>query len=174
MHIFRIALVVLFAALATASARAQDVGLLHLRPLHLELPPTWTFDGTKRPIEGRGPDGEKVLVTIMRRKPGAASEPIPTAKETARGFTQGPMTEMASKGGKTVVRPVGELPTPEGKAGYSAGSEISSTFGGRSYFVQYLLAAPGVIIYLTFEGKGEAAPAMRRFDAFFETQKWDE
>lgn len=153
---------------------AQDVGVLHLRPLHLELPPTWTFDGSKRPIEGRGPDGEKVLVSIMRKRPGAASEPVPTPKEMAQGFANGPMSELASKGGKVVVRSVGEFPVPEGKAAYSSGSEVSGMLGGKSYFIQYLLAAPGVIIYLTFEGKGEALPAMQKFDAFFNTQRWDE
>lgn len=160
--------------LVSLGARAQDVGVLHLRPLHLELPATWTFDGSKRPIEGRGPDGEKVLISIMRKRPEAASEPAPSAKEMAQGFANGPMSQLASKGGKVVVRPVGEFPVPEGKAGYSAGSEGSSMFGGKSYFIQYLLAAPGVVIYLTFEGKGEAAPAMQKFDAFFNTQRWDE
>jgi len=167
-------LLLLFCILANTAALAQDIGVLHLRPLHLELPPTWTFDGSKRPIEGKGPDGEKVLISIMRKRPSAASEPVPAAQEMAQGFAQGPMRELASKGGKAVVRPVSEFPTHEGKAAYSAGSESSSTFGGKSYFVQYLLAAPGVIIYLTFEGKGEALPAMQRFDPFFATQRWDE
>lgn len=174
MNITRILLLWSVLQLSQTSALAQDIGILHLRPLHLELPATWTFDGSKQPIEGRGPDGEKVLISIMRKSPGVASEPMPTAKETAQGFAQGPMSELTAKGGKAVVRPVSEFPAQEGKAGYSAGSEKSSMFGGKSYFIQYLLAAPGVIIYLTFEGKGEALPAMQRFDAFFNTQRWDE
>lgn len=159
--------------LAPLGARADDVGVLHLGPLHLELPATWTFDGSKRPIEGRGPDGEKVLISIMRKRPEAPSEPAPSAKEMAQGFANGPMSQLASNGGKVVVRPVGEFPVPEGKAGYSAGSEVSGVFGGKSYFIQYLLASPGVIIYLTFGGKGEAVPAMQKFDAIFNTQRWD-
>jgi hypothetical protein len=174
MKFHRILLLSSVLLLSRTSALAQDVGVLHLRPLHLELPATWTFDGSKRPIEGRGPEGEKVLISIMRKRPGAASEPMPSAQETAQGFVHGPMGELASKSGKTVVRPISEFPVQEGKAGYSAGSEISSMLGGKSYFIQYLLAAPGVIIYLTFEGKGEALPAMQRFDAFFNTQRWDE
>ena len=174
MRIHRILLLSSILLLSQTGALAQDVGVLHLRPLHLELPATWTFDGSKRPIEGRGPEGEKVLISIMRKRPGAASEPVPTAKEMAQGFAQGPMSELASKGGKAVVRPVSEFPVQEGKAAYSAGSETSGMLGGKSYFVQYLLAAPGVIIYLTFEGKGGALPAMQRFDGFFNTQRWDE
>jgi hypothetical protein len=157
-----------------SGSSAQDVGVLHLRPLHLELPSTWSFDGSRNPIEGKGPQGEKLLISTMRRRVSAASEPAPSAKETAQGFAQGPMGDLASKGGKVVVRPVSEFPVQDGKAGYSAGSESSSVFGGKSYFIQYLLAAPGVIIYLTFEGKGEALPAMQRFDEFFKTQRWDE
>ena len=84
------------------------------------------------------------------------------------------MKELAAKGGMVVVRPVSQFPVAEGKAGYSAGSETSSVFGGKSYFIQYLLAAPGVIVYFTFEGKGEAQSAMQRFDSFFATQQWDE
>jgi hypothetical protein len=174
MSMYRVLLLLSALLFAHVGAFAQDVGVLHLRPLHLELPATWAFDGSKRPIEGRGPEGEKVLISIMRKRPGAASEPLPTAKEMAQGFGQGPMGELALKGGKTVVRPVSEFPVQDGKAGYSAGSEVSSMFGGKSYFIQYLLAAPGVLIYLTFEGKGEAPTAMQRFDAFFSTQRWDE
>ena len=162
------------AAFTLSAALAQEVGVLHLRPLHLELPATWSFDGSKRPIEGVGPDGEKVLISILRLRPKAPSEPLPSAQDTARGFVQDRMGELATKGGKTVVRPVSEVPVPEGKAGYSVGSEASGILGGKSYFIQYLLAAPGVIIYVTLEGKGEAKPPMERFDAVLGTQKWDE
>lgn len=154
-------------------AFAQDVGTLHLTPLHIELPVTWQFNESKRPIEGSGPDGEKVLVSIMRKRI-AASEPVPDAGDLAKGFAQGPMGQLATKGGKIIVRPIAEMPVPAGKAGYSVGSEASGVFAGKSYFVQYLLASPGVLIYLTFEGKGEALSAMKRFDSFFETQRWDE
>jgi hypothetical protein len=84
------------------------------------------------------------------------------------------MDELATKGGKTIVRPVSRIPAPEGKAGYSVASEATSLLGGKSYFIQYLLAAPGVIIYFTVEGKGEAKEAMERFDAFLQTQTWDD
>lgn len=174
MKIHRLLLLSSMLLLSHVRVLAQDVGILHLTPLHLELPVTWTFDGSKQPIEGRGPQGEKVLISTMRKRSGAASEPLPTAKETARHFVQGPMGELASKGGKAVIRPVSEFTVSEGRAGYSTASEKSSMFGGKSYFIQYLLAAPGLVIYLTFEGNGEALPAMQRFDAFFNTQRWDE
>ncbi len=84
------------------------------------------------------------------------------------------MTQLATNGGKTVIRPVSELPAPEGKVIYSSGSESSGLSGGKSYFLQYIMAAQGVLIYITFEGKGEAASALQRFDGIIATQKWDE
>lgn len=35
-------------------AHAEDVGILHLRPLHLQLPPTWQFDSNKTPLKVMG------------------------------------------------------------------------------------------------------------------------
>jgi len=158
---------------AAFSTGAQEVGVLHLRPLHLEIPATWSFDGSKNPIEGLGPNGEKALVSIMRRKPSAASEPTPSAREITLGFSSGPMHQLAKNAGQ-VIRPVSELAAPEGKIIYSSGSEKSAVFSGKSYFVQYAIASPGVLIYITFEGKGELGPAMQQFDGFIATQRWDE
>jgi len=84
------------------------------------------------------------------------------------------MSQLASKGGATIVRPVSEFAVPEGKAGYSVASERSSLFGEKKYFIQYILAASGVIIFLTFEGNGEALSATRQSDMFLNTQRWDE
>ena len=86
-------------------AAAQDVGVLHLRPLHLELPATWRFDGSKNPIEGFGPEGEKLLVTIMRRKPDSTG-PVRPAKEIAQGFAKDKMQTLSVKDGKSLIRPV--------------------------------------------------------------------
>jgi hypothetical protein len=163
-HCWSILLVL--SAFATA-----DVGLLHLRPLHLELPPTWRFDGSKNPIEGFGPDGEKALISVMRRKTGAGTGP--SASEVARGFANSQMAEIAVKGGKSVIRPVSPLPAPEGKTVYSAASERSGLFG-KSYFIQYLLSAKDASIFITFEGRGDATSQLPKFDAIISTQKWDE
>lgn len=159
--------------LTPLGARAQDTGTLHLRPLHLDFPATWTFDGSKRPIEGRGPQGEKVLISIARPRPGAASGPGPSAKDMAKGL-EDVLKGLAAKTGKVLVRPVSEFPVPEGKVGYSSATESSGFLGGKSYFIQYALAAPGVIFFITFEGDGEALAALQRFDAVFATQRWDD
>lgn len=166
--------IAIFVVVICAPSYAQEVGVLHLRPLHLELPATWKFDGSKRPIEGTGPDGEKVLISVFRSGSPTGSGQLPSAKETAKGFVRDHMGQLASKGGKSVIRPITEMPMPDGKAGFSSGSEASNFLSGKSYFVQYLVAASDVIIYFTFEGKGDAKPAMERFDEIFKTQSWDE
>jgi len=165
----------LFVALSAAVsiAIAQDVGVLHLRPLHLELPATWQFDGTKNPIEGVGPDGEKLLVTIMRRKTQEGSNPARPATELAKGFAQDTMQKLSVKDGKSIVRAVSEFSAPEGKIAFSAASEKSGFLGGDKYFVQYVLASDSALIYLTIEGKGKASPVLERFDLIIAGQKWD-
>lgn len=174
MKIYRYFLLCSCLLLSLPQAPAQGVGVLNLSPLHLELPASWTFDQSKQPIEGHGPNGEKLLISVMRKRAGAATEAVPSAKEIAQKFAQEQMSEFASKGGATIVRPVSEFAVPEGKAGYSVASEKSSLFGGKKYFIQYIFAASGVLIFLTFEGNGEALSAMRQSDTFLNTQRWDE
>ena len=155
-------------------ALGQAVGILHINPLHLELPTTWNFDGTKHPIEGRGPTGEKVLISVYRQVQGGSSESIPPPSQAAEGFAHGLMTQLATKGGQVVVRQISDFPLAVGKIGFSAASESSHVFGGKSYFVQYVLASPSALIYFTFEGKGDALSAAQRLDALFTKQTWDD
>lgn len=166
-------LLVVASLLVLRGAAAEEVGMLHLTPLHLELPATWSFDGSKQPIEGTGPSGEKVLISIMRRRHDSATDELPSPEAVAQS-SHGRMTELATKGGKSVVRPLQKIAVPDGKAGYSIASEATSLLRRKSYFAQYLLAARGVVIYITLEGKGEAKPVLERFDAVLQTQTWDE
>lgn len=155
-------------------ALAGDIGVLNLGPLHLILPPTWKFDGSKNPIEGVGPEGEEVLISIARSKPAASVSASPTPQDLAISFSKDKMALLALKNGKTVLRPVTPMPTPEGKVAFSAASEKSGFFGGSLYFVQYLLASESALIYMTIEGKGKAAPVVERFDEIMNNQQWDE
>ncbi|MBR7780419.1 hypothetical protein [Undibacterium rugosum] len=164
-------LVIALAALLNLpmAAHAEDVGILHLRPLHLQLPPTWQFDGNKTPLEGYGPNGEKVLITIMRRK----NESAPPATEIAKGFAESQMKKLGEKGNLSISRPLAQLPTPTGKIGFSVASEGTSPMGGNRYFVQYLLAGESALFYLTVEGRGDVAPMVEQFNSFIATQTWD-
>lgn len=158
--------------LFSSVASAQEVGVLHLRPLHLELPATWKFDGTKSPIEGTGPDGEKLLVSVMRRRPDATAA-APLATEMAKGFARDSMPQLSAKDGKTVIGEVTEFPAPTGKVAFSAASEKSGLLSGDQYFIQYLLACDSALFYLTVEGSGKAAPVLERFDQIISRQQWD-
>lgn len=155
-------------------ALAADIGVLNLGPLHLTLPPTWKFDGSKNPIEGFGPEGEEVLISIARSKPPTSASALPSTQDLAVGFSKDKMPLLAQKNGKTVLRPVTAVSTPEGKVAFSAASEKSGLFGGSLYFVQYLLASDSALIYMTIEGKGKAAPVVERFDEIINSQQWDD
>ncbi|NDI84363.1 hypothetical protein [Undibacterium crateris] len=151
------------------AAHAEEVGILHLRPLHLQLPPTWQFDGKKNPIEGYGPNGEKVLITIMRRK----NESVPLFTEIAKGFAESQMKKLGEKGNLSISRPLAQLPTPTGKIGFSVASEGTSPLGGNLYFIQYLLAGESALFYLTVEGRGDVAPIVEQFNSYIATHVWD-
>ncbi|WP_152447131.1 hypothetical protein [Janthinobacterium sp. HH01] len=166
MKTIRISLASLLLSFSAQMARAQTVDA---PPLHLQLPSTWTLDSARRPMEGHGPDGEKMLVTIARALPNKTT----TAREDAHAFAQSVLKDVASRNGKLVVRAVEEFPVPEGKTAYSSASESSRMFR-KYYFIQYLLASENAMFYFTFEGKGEALPALKRFDALMNEQRWDE
>lgn len=166
MKTIRISLASLLLFFSAEMAQAQ---MVEAPPLHLQLPSTWTLDSARRPMEGKGPDGEKMLLTIARARPDKTT----SAQEDAKSFAQDILKKMASRNGKQVIRPVEQFAVPAGKAAYSSASESSGLFG-KAYFIQYLLASEGVMYYFTFEGKGEAAPALQRFDALMNEQRWDE
>ena len=169
---YAIRTILLIFLLLSPLALAQEVGVLHLRPLHLELPATWSFDGAKTPIEGTGPEGERLLASIIRRRPDAAAT-TPPATEAARGFAQNRMSQLSAKDGKTIIREVTELPAPAGKVAFSAASEKPSLLSGSRYFIQYLLACDSAMFYFTVEGNGKAAPVLDRFDQIISRQQWD-
>jgi len=174
MNTFKAILFFAVTAFISVSAFAQDVGVLNLRPLHLAVPATWSFDESKRPIAGKGPDGEKVLISVMRLKPGVEANARNSLVATAKDFADGPMIGLTSKNGRIIVRPVSGLSVGDGKIGFSAGSDLKDPVGGKYYFLQYLVAAPKTMIYFTFEGSGEAVDALQRIDSIFATQRWDE
>src|SRR5258705_10934082 len=101
----------LFALLTTLACDAEVAETLNLSPLHLEWPSNWSFDASKRVIEGKGSNGEKVLIMVLRR-----SEPSPSGKEVDR-LAMGPKADL------TIVRELSAFPVAEGKTGYSAAWE---------------------------------------------------
>lgn len=161
-----------FLLMFSLAASAGDIGLLHLNTLHLQLEPTWTFDRVNNRIRGRGEHGETMLISQATLPPG--QEDAEKLRYLAKSFSVDEMPGIASKHGNLVVRQVTPIEMPNGKIGFSAVSEKTHFFGGHSYFLQYILASPSTMVYLTIEGKGKAEPLMQRFDEIIQTQQWDD
>jgi hypothetical protein len=164
----------LVAVFFLGSAIGKDVGVLHLPSLKLILPPTWTFDGSKNPIEGFGPDGEKLLISVIRLRPGATdSKSFISMKDEATNFAKDKLPVIATKNGLVALRQVTPFPTLDGKVAFASVSEKSSFFSGKYFFLQYLLANDVTMIFFTVEGKGDALLAAERFDQYMKTQQWE-
>lgn len=151
-------------------AHSQEIGVLNLTPLHLQFPATWQFHARGKLIEGKGANGEIVLVTIIRRQNSANKSTI----ELAKDFAATELNQLGRKGSLAVVRPLAPLPAPDGKIAFSIVSEASSIFGAKKYFAQYILASDSALIYLTVEGRGSATTISQEFDSIIATQSWDE
>jgi hypothetical protein len=166
------ALLLCFYCITTLAAPPEKAGTLNLSPFYLTFPATWTFDASKRPIEGHGPHGELLLITVHHHSDTSVS-PL-SIQDIATDFAKNKMPTLAAKNGQEIIRPVTVFPVPEGKLGFSAASEKSRLLGGANYFVQYLVASDSALIYLTFEGKGKASTVIDHFDNLMKTQQWQE
>ncbi len=154
------------------SAYGQETLLLRVGTLSLDVPSSWSFSGSNQRAEGRGPDGEGVIVSYRVLKPGAPDPVVEHHWKTIRGFASDRMPELASKNGE-VLRPVTEYSLPEGRVQFSALSQGTKMF--RSYyFLQYLLGSSRLMVYITVEGYGNASEASIRFEKILATQRWDE
>ncbi len=162
--------IAIFSFATCVTVFGQGIGVLYLSPLHIELPGSWQFDGSKMPIEGYGPNGEKLLVTILRLKPDAT---VTSAEDNVLGMLER-LEYSGTKDGQQVVRELSKFPVHAGKAGYSMASEESSLFGAKKHFIQYLLASSHSVIYLTFEGRGAVSSVLPEYDRYLATQTWDD
>ena len=164
-----------FLALALAAGsltNAQDVGLLHLGALRLQFPPTWTFDFSKHPIEGRGPNGEVTLITTETRKDAGTPDGERAVKSAVDDFAKGPMAEIAGKHGMKTERLVTPFTAPPGHVAFSSVAARKSLLGVRRYFIQYIFGGSGELIYITVEGEGDASIAVQQLDLVMSTQQW--
>ena len=148
-------------------SHAQETGILHLIPLHLELPADWDFDGSSNPIQGRNPNGEILLITIVRQREDG------TPRDSAQSILDSVLIDFMQSFVKqkkyTVVRDLTPIPVPEGKAGVSLIAKVNN----RKFFNQYSLASEGVGFYISHEGPGEAIEAAKQFDKYLTKQTWD-
>lgn len=165
----RVATLIAGLALAAAQAQAQ-AGEIRLGSLSLDWPAGYTVKSTQPPFELAGPQGAKVMVTVLRPGPSATGSPEALAKLQAT--VERMLTDQARKAGKVIV-PLTTQSLPDGTLLQSIGSETAGLFK-TGYFLQYaLLARSGPIAFLTFEGKGDAATEHAGLNGLFGSVRWE-
>lgn len=168
----RIATGLLLCFILAVGAQAQETFLFRAGPLSLDLPSTWQFKSDRGTIEGKGPNGELAIVSVRRMKPDAPQDIRGQHMKVVRGFARDAMPGLASKNGE-VVRPVTESELPDNRLMFSAATKTSRMFK-EGFFLQYLLASPSSMVYVTFEGIGPAQDAMKYFDEVLAKHRWTE
>ncbi|RTL22206.1 MAG: hypothetical protein EKK52_06480 [Burkholderiales bacterium] len=163
----RIALLLVSLALSTGLAGAHEI---RLGSLSLDWPVGYTLKSGRPPFELSGPDGAKVLVTVMRPGPSAKASPEALAKLQAS--IERLLTEQARKAGQ-VVLPLASETLPDGTQLQSIGSEVSGLFK-TGYFLQYALTARhGPIAFVTFEGHGPTTAQHEAVKGLFRSVHWE-
>jgi len=154
-------------ALAAGLAQAAEI---RLGSLSLDWPAGYTLKSTQSPFELTGPQGRKVLVTVLR--PGPSAQTGPEGRAKLQATVDRMLTDQAAKAGKVVVPLAGES-LPDGTALRFIGSEVSGLFKS-GYLLQYALLSPGgPLALLTFEGPGEAPAVHAEVKGFFDTVQWE-
>jgi hypothetical protein len=122
------AVVIALLVLPAWPSAGQDAGLFRLGPLALHFSSGWQFDGSKRPIEGRGPNGEVVMVSYRGLEPGAPDNVRRQHIEMTHGFAKTRMPGLAESKG-TVIRPVTEATRDDGRFMYSSATQTTKQCG---------------------------------------------
>jgi hypothetical protein len=89
-----------------------------------------------------------------------------------RGFAKDAMPGLASKNGE-VLRAVTETQLPDGRVLFSSATKTSK-LSREGFFLQYLLASPTSMVYITFEGSGAAIESTKYFDDVISKHRWEE
>lgn len=157
----------LLAGLALMGGLAQAAEI-RLGSLSLDWPAGYTLKSAQPPFELAGPQGLKVLVTVLR--PGASVSADTRGKMQATVDRM--LTDQAARAGKVAVPLAGEA-LPDGTVLRFIGSQTSGLFGS-GYLLQYALLSPGgPLALLTFEGKGDAAAVHADVKGFFNSVQWE-
>jgi uncharacterized protein YtpQ (UPF0354 family) len=163
----RIAMLLASLALTTSPVEAAEI---RFGSLSLDWPAGYTVKSTQPPFELAGPQGAKVLVTVLRPGPSATGSAEGLAKLNAT--IERMLVEQAQKAGKVVV-PLSKETLLDGTVLQSVASESSGLFKS-GYFLQYaLLARSGPIAFVTFEGKGDAAAEHAGVKGLFNSVQWN-
>jgi hypothetical protein len=155
-------------ALASFSVQAEE---LAFGSLLLPWPDGFSVISERGPIELKGPDGAKMLVTVMRPR----SEPPPAAaaaeQEKMAGGCDAILRPQAEKVGAVVV-PFERLTLSSGTILCQAGSRKAGVFGD-TYFLQYMFVSPtGRMGFVTVEGKGDVSVEHAKYADAIRSVHW--
>ncbi|MCE2660879.1 MAG: hypothetical protein LW854_22005 [Rubrivivax sp.] len=154
--------------LSAVAVRAADIQLGSLR---LAWPEGFTQRKQTPPFELAGPEGQKILVSVMRSKTDQTGEPNPEEQEKLTSFGESFMAKQAAQFGK-VVAPLVRSRLAAGSVVAHVVSEDSGLFG-KGYFVQFMVVAPsGRLAFFTIEGKGSALEQHARFLPIISSAEW--
>ena len=163
----------LLLALFSCLAGAEEALLLHVGTLEVVFPAAWKFQRSGQRAEGKGPDGESVVVSYRVLNPGAPPEVVEQHWNVIRNFAHDEMPGIAASRNGKVLRPVSEVPRQDKRVQFSSVSKNSAQ-GADQYLLQYLLGSSRLIAYFTVEGSGDPLEAAARFEKILATQRWQE
>ena len=159
--------------LSVSAANGADNTVLRAGTVTLAFTPEWKWMQGDQRAEGRGPQGELLILTYRTVAPDATTDDVERHRKFVQGFANGKMPGIAVSHDKTVTRPLTETALPDGRVQYATVSQTKKMFRDY-YFLQYLLGSPHGFAYLTVEGYGSAEEKSRQFDAILATQQWNE
>ena len=154
-------------ALCAGLAHAAEI---RFGSLSLDWPAGYTLKSTQSPFELAGPNGSKVLVTVLR--PAASATGSPEALARLHETVERLLTKQAAQAGQ-VVLPLATRTLPDGTRLQSVGSQAAGAFQRGGYFLQYaLLSRQGPIGLVTVEGRGDALAEHESLQGLFSSAQW--
>jgi hypothetical protein len=166
-------LIAVFLALIVSIAGAAENPIVRTGTLNLVFSPEWQFTAGTQRVEGRGPQGEFMIMTYLNLPPDAPADVIERHWQVIRGFANDKMPGIAASHQNEVRRPLTETALPDGRVQFSTVSQGKKMFRDY-YFLQYMLGSPRSMVFMTVEGYGNAEEAAQRFERILATQQWNE
>lgn len=166
-------LIAVFLALIVNIAGATDSPIVRTGTLSLVFTPEWKLTAGTQRVEGRGPQGEFLIMTYLNLPPDAPAEAVERHWQVIRGFANEKMPGTAAAHQNEVRRPLTETALPDGRVQFSTVSQGKRMFRDY-YFLQYLLGSKRSMAFMTVEGYGNAEEAAQRFERILATQQWND
>ncbi len=164
----RLVVALLLAVLATGVARANEI---RVGSAQLTWPEGFRIAAAGPPVQLAGPNGEAVLVSVMRSNKEIPPEAAAAEQEKMAQMGIGILLKQAEKVGK-VSLPLDRRTLADGSLIAYIGSDTGGLFA-KGFFLQYLVVSNhGRLAFFTVEGKGNVAEKHLVFRPVFDTLSW--